>query len=34
MGRGGTGVAIPKQRDKDQEGEGRSVGGGRTSPNT
>jgi len=32
--RGGMGVAVTEQRDEDQEGGGRRVGGGRTSPNT
>jgi len=27
-------VAVTEQLDKDQEGGGRRVGGGRTSPNT
>jgi len=31
VGRGGMGVAVTEQRDEDQEGRGRRMGGGRTS---
>ena len=34
VGRRGVGVAVTEQRDEDQEGGGRRMGGGRTSPNT
>jgi len=32
--RRGVGVAVTKQRDEGQEGGGRRMGGGRTSPNS
>jgi len=31
VGRGGVGEAVTRQRDDDQEGRGRRMGGGRTS---
>jgi len=34
VGRGGVGVAVTEQWDEDQEGGGRRMGGGTTSPNT
>ena len=34
VGRGWMKVAVTEQWDEDQEGGGRKVGGGRTSPNT